>query len=234
MSETDKPAEKPAKEKYKRFKSQANHDRGSEANIVRAGKADKLLCKLAFLNGETDKRKLGQIGGCCEETLTESWIPEFELEKKKLFLSFRNVSLNLAVTDKDLEEHLSHVASLRQIASSYETDINSHKEARTILEGILTQLRVNDGFEEKEWTSIKSMLETWVTSQKSYDQAVTQYLKVKNELFKANGIEAHHAAASGRIKEAERLRGKDDAGRDPLLPAREAEEKLSADPFFRT
>lgn len=222
------------KKPYRAFKSKANQQRGSDARAVLAGKADKLLCKLAFLNGETDKHRLGEIGGCCEKTLIERWIPEFEMEKKKMFLSFRNVSLNLSVTDQDLAEHLEHVENLRRIACSYENGIKCHKAIQTSLEAILGQLRENEGFVDKDWQSLKALIEGTMTSSKAYDQAVTQYIKVKNELFKANGIEAHHAAAAGRIKEAERLRGKDDAGRDPLLEPKDAEEKLVSDPFFRT
>ena len=105
---------------------------------------------------------------------------------------------------------------------------------RNSLKTIVKQLKDHPDFIEKDFTSICSLLNIFVTSKKALDTTINQYIKVTNEWSKATGVEAHHSAAAARIKEAERLRGKDDAGRDPYSPTSDGDEanKASADPFF--
>ena len=215
-------------------KSQSKRKEGSKAKMIMAGKADKLLTKLAFLNGETDKYKLAEIGGCCEKTLVESWLPEFEREKKRLFLSFRNSSLQLGVTEAEFEQHLKHIEALRTIADQGIAEIRGFDKMKNSLLEVVKRLEDVDDFDMAEAKTTLSMLNMYIVSKKAYDTAVTQYIKVTNEWSKASGVEAHHSAAAGRIKEAERLRGKDDAGRNPLLKAAEgdAAAKATHDPFF--
>ena len=218
----------------RKFKSKANQLRGSDARAIRAGKADKLLCELAFLNGETDKIRLSEVGGCCEETLTQSWLPEFERKKKKMFLSFKNSSLQLGVTEADLNSHLTYIDKMKEVSNRYEEEISTYDEMRNSLSLIVKQLLEHPDFESKNFKSISSMLEVYCTSKKAYDTTVSNYIKATNEWAKATGIEAHHSAAAARIKEAERLRGKDDAGRDPLVKTDQGDEECKKvnDPFF--
>ena len=203
-----------------------------------AGKADKLLTKLAFLNGETDKYKLAEIGGCCEKTLIDSWLPEFELERKKLYLSFRNSSLQLGVTESELNSHLEYIRNLREIADNLESEIPKAKSIATHLENIIEwlgdQAEDNKDLSKKEFSQACSMLKSYAFAKTAHKTATDQYIKVTNEWSKATGVEAHHSAAAARIKEAERLRGKDDAGRDPFSPTSDGDEanKASGDPFF--
>lgn len=225
----------PKPKKYRRqFKSKANQQRGSDARAVLAGKADKLLCKLAFLNGETDKIRLGEIGGCCEKTLLESWLPEFEREKKKMYLGFRNASFQLGVTESELTKHLDYIRHLEQVSEQYQSEIENYDDMRKSLKNIVLQLEGHPDFDDKDFKNITSLLSIFVTSKKAYDGTVNAYIKVTNEWADATGVKAHHSAAAGRLKEAERLRGKDDAGRNPLTPTSEGDDvaKSSQDPFF--
>ena len=217
-------------------KSQSKQNEGSKARMIVAGKADKLLTKLAFFNGETDRYKLAEIGGCCERTLVDSWLPEFERDRKKLYLSFKNSSLKLGVTDKEFEDHLVYIRQLRSISDNYQNEISNYDDMRKSLSIIVEQLSEHPDFDKKDFKNICSLLQIFVTSKKAYDTTVQNYIKVTNEWAKATGVEAHHSAAAGRLKEAERLRGKDDAGRDPLVDAKEGDNvaKGAADPFFKS
>lgn len=206
--------------------------------MARAGKADKLLCKLAFFNGETDPVKLCDIGACSHQTLTQSWLPEFEREKKKLYLSFKNNSLQLGVTDTEFDEHLKYIDNLKKVSDELAVEIDQSKTIATILEDVLDWLGEladdNKDLSKKDFAQVCSMLKSYAHVKGAHKIAVDQYIKVTNEWAKATGVEAHHNAAAARLKEAERLRGKDDAGRNPLSSTSEgdAANKAASDPFF--
>ena len=199
-----------------------------------ATKVSKSNAKLAYFQGESNMSKLCEIGGCCDRTFKDSWLPEFEREKKEMLLSFSNSSLKLCVTDVELNKHLDYINTLSKVSESYEKDISTFDGMRNSLKLILEQLEGHPDFNEKDFTNILNLLQTYVLSKKAYDTTVTNFIRSTNEWSKATGVEAHHSAAAARIKEAERLRGKDDAGRNPLSPTSEGDEtnKASHDPFF--
>ena len=220
-------------EKKKRFSMKGKTVKDGDIKPY-ANKVTKSDAKLAYLNGETNREKLCKIGGCHVKTLLESWLPEFEKEKKQMILGFSNSSFQLGVTDTELQAHFEHIRQLRNVANQYSKEISDFDDMRNSLKTIVSQLKDHPDFIEKDFTSICSLLNIFVTSKKALDTTINQYIKVTNEWSKATGVEAHHSAAAARIKEAERLRGKDDAGRDPFSPTSDGDEanKASGDPFF--
>lgn len=189
---------------------------GSDARKLKAGKADHLLAKLAFLNGETNRQELMSIGSCSERTLIQVWLPQWEMEKKRMYLSFREASLQLAVTDDELQAHVEHIQRMRGICDNYAQEIEQWGSMKDSLETIVQRLKSHPAIEDLDLGAVESLLNTYVTSKKAYTNLTTQYVKMTTEWSKQCGLEAHHSASAARIKEAERLRGKDDAGRDSL------------------
>lgn len=191
-----------------------------------ASKVSKSDCKLAYMAGENDRETLCKIGNCHVKTLLESWLPEFEKEKKEMILGFSDSSFQLGVTEAELAHHLAYIRQLRTMADQYKTEVEDYDRIRNSLNVILEQLEEHSEFDEKDFKQICSLLNIFVTSKKAYDTSVAQYVKITKEWTHATGVEAHHNAASARIKEAERLRGKDDAGRDMMMKTDQPDELI--------
>lgn len=199
-----------------------------------ATKVSKSSAKMAYLQGVNDVKKLMELGNVCERTLKDSWLPEFEREKKEILLGMSDSSLKLRVTEHEFNEHLEYTKNLKSISDQYSKEIASYDDMRNSLNAILEKLEEHPDFDDDKFSEVCSMLKVHALSKKAYDTTVINYMKVTNEWAKATGVEAHHNAAAARIKEAERLRGKDDAGRNPLSSTSEgdAANKAASDPFF--
>lgn len=209
--------------KKKRYASKINKQRGSDSQMARAGKADKILCRFAFLSGETNPEKLMEIGGCCSDTLINSWLPEFERDKKKAFLGFKDNRLALAVTDNELKSQEAYTQELMTISSQVLDEIKQTEDLSKSLEKIIKSLKRHPNLDSADFGEVCSVLKSFTLVREAKAKSITLYMKTMNEWLKQSGVSAFQDGAAARVKEAERLRGKDDAGRDPLLNNTEAE-----------
>lgn len=231
MSDKDK------SEKKKPFARESNFgNKKKPKGIVHkpyATKVSKSECRLAYMAGENDKKVLCKIGGCHEKTLLGSWLPEFVAEKKQMILGFSGSSFQLGVTELELAKHDKYVRNVKTLSDDLEEEVENVEKIAKLLENVLEKLGKHPDLDKVDYKQTSDLLKTYAIAKKARTDLIREYMKVTNEWLKATGVEAHHAAASGRIKEAERLRGKDDAGRDPMVASDEAEKQASADPFFQ-
>ena len=137
-----------------------------------------------------------------------------------------------------MNEHVTYIDNLKSTFKQLESDLTKSRQVSTMLEDIMDWLATltedNKDLSKKDFNQVCSMLKSYAHARNAHKATVDQYIKVTNEWAKATGIEAHHSAAAARIKEAERLRGKDDAGRDPLVKTDQGDEECKKvnDPFF--
>jgi hypothetical protein len=191
----------------------------------------KLACKLAFFEGCNDQEELIKIGRCCTDTFVKNWLPEFEIEKRKLFLSFGNASLKLSVTDVELSKHSNYCEHLRVQSNNIYKEVENSDTLAEMLQRVIKELGDHPDLQKVEFGQVCDMLKSFAIAKKSRNDSLTMYMKLMTEWSYATGVKAHHDAAGGRIKEAERLRGKDDAGRNAEAGTKDGDIRKDSD-FF--
>lgn len=168
------------------------------------------MAHAAYLSGISSTIELCSIANCSYVTITR-WLKEWQDERLKHLATMKLRSLSLDVTSVEIDEHYHYVCRLRELCSTLSEEIKESNKIVESLQNVVTMLERHPDFEQRDFKQVCSALSSYAHANNARSKLQSDYIKANKELHTETGLRAYHDAASGRIKEVERRRGRNDA-----------------------
>lgn len=178
----------------------------SEGTKTRPTKQEKMMAKTAWMNGLT-LEEVCEVGNCSPRTL-EAWQADWDKERIQALMALKLRSTEFNVGDKELQEHADYVEGLRTLKSQHEQELERVDDIANLLEGVLSQLSQHPDFDAKEFKAITGTIRSYSNMRIARSNLQKDYIACCKALNTETGVTAYHQAATKKIAEVEKARGR--------------------------
>lgn len=194
---------------FKRERKTPNTTSGKNPNLIgksRPTKNEKLNCYIGYLNGLDDVDLL-VVGNTTPATL-EKWKLEFNDQKTSALMKLRLSSLEIVVTDKEINEHKDYITNLRSLKTQHESEIESLSNIVNALQKITLKLEAHPDFESLDFKQVCAALKSYAEAKDARSKVQADYIKCCDTLNTETGITPHRKAGANKINEIAKAEGR--------------------------